>query len=44
MWSARLTAICDPALLTYHAGWAFMACYAQHVSSMLQELMKIGVH
>jgi hypothetical protein len=41
-WSERLAAACDPMLPTYHAGWVFMVRYAQHVSSMLQEVMMIG--
>jgi hypothetical protein len=30
-----VAAIGDPELLTYHAGWALTARYAQHVSSLL---------
>jgi hypothetical protein len=29
---------------TYHAGWAFTACYAQHVSSLLQEVTVTGTY
>jgi hypothetical protein len=43
-WSERLAAACDPALSTYHAGWVFMACYTQHMSSLLQEVTAIGAH
>jgi hypothetical protein len=41
-WSERLAAACDPMLPTYHAGWVFTVRYAQHVSSMLQEVTMIG--
>jgi hypothetical protein len=37
-----MVAACNPARQTYHVGWAFTARYAQHVSSMLQEVMMIG--
>jgi hypothetical protein len=37
-----MAAACNPARQTYHVGWAFTARYAQHVSSMLQEVMMIG--
>jgi cell division protein FtsB len=33
-WSQRLAAVGDPERLAYHAGWAFTARYAQHMSSM----------
>jgi hypothetical protein len=33
-WSERLVAVGDPERSAYHAGWAFTACYAQHMSSM----------
>jgi hypothetical protein len=36
VWSECLAAIDDPELETYHASWPFTACYAQHVSSLLQ--------
>jgi septal ring factor EnvC (AmiA/AmiB activator) len=39
VWSERLSAIGDPEHETYHAGWAFTARYAQHVSALLQEVM-----
>jgi hypothetical protein len=38
VWSERVTAIGDPEFLTHHAGWALTARYAQHVSSLLQEV------
>jgi hypothetical protein len=44
MWSERLAATCDPALPTDHARWAFMTCYAQHVSSQLLEVTTVGAH
>jgi chromosome segregation ATPase len=44
VWSECLAAIGDPECLTYHVGWAIMARYAQHVSSMLQEAMATGTH
>jgi hypothetical protein len=44
MWSERVTAISDPESPTHHAGWAPTARYAQHVSSLLQEVMATGAH
>jgi NADPH-dependent ferric siderophore reductase len=44
VWSERVVAGGDPELLTYHAGWALTARYAQHVSSLLQEVTVTGVH
>jgi hypothetical protein len=44
VWSERVTAISDPKFQTHHAGWALIACYAQHVSSMLQEVTAMGAH
>jgi hypothetical protein len=38
VWSEPVTAISDPESPTHHAGWALTARYAQHVSSMLQEV------
>jgi hypothetical protein len=38
VWSERVAAIGDPKLPFHHAGWAFTACYAQHVNSLLQEV------
>jgi len=43
-WSERLAAACDPAHPTYHAGWAFTARYARHVSSLLREVTTVGEH
>jgi hypothetical protein len=39
-----MTAIGDPEFLTHQAGWALTACYAQHMSSMLQEVIATGAH
>jgi hypothetical protein len=44
VWSERVTAIGDPESSTHHAGWALTACYAQHVSSLLQEVTMMGAH
>jgi cell division protein FtsB len=44
VWSERVAVVGDPELPTYHVGWALMACYAQHVSSLLQEVMATGAH
>jgi hypothetical protein len=44
MWSERVAAIGDPELSTHHAGWALIARYAQHVSSLLQEATVTGAH
>jgi hypothetical protein len=44
VWSERMAAVGDPELLTHHAGWALTACYAQHVSSLLQEVTAMGAH
>jgi hypothetical protein len=44
MWSERVAAVGDPELLAHHAGWALMACYAQHVGSPLQEVTATGSH
>jgi septal ring factor EnvC (AmiA/AmiB activator) len=33
-----LAAVGDPEPSVYHTGWAFTACYAQHMSSMFQEV------
>jgi hypothetical protein len=43
-WSERLAAACNPAHPTYHAVWALTACYAQHVSSLLQGVTTVGAH
>jgi hypothetical protein len=44
VWSERVTAIGDPEFLTHHAGWELTARYAQHVSSLLQEVTATGTH
>jgi hypothetical protein len=44
VWSERVTAISDPEFLTHHAGWALTTRYAQHVSSLLQEITATGAH
>jgi hypothetical protein len=44
VWSERVTAIGDPEFLTHHAGWALTARYAQHMSSLLQEVTATGAH
>jgi hypothetical protein len=44
VWCERVTVISDPEFLTHHAGWALTACYAQHVSSLLQEVTSMGDH
>jgi hypothetical protein len=44
VWSERVAAIGDPKFLTHHAGWTLTARYAQHVSSLLQEVTAMGAH
>jgi hypothetical protein len=44
VWSGRVTAIGDPEFPTHHAGWVLTARYAQHVSSLLQEVTATGAH
>jgi septal ring factor EnvC (AmiA/AmiB activator) len=44
VWSERVATVGDPELPTHHAGWALTARYAQHVSSLLQEVMVTGTH
>jgi hypothetical protein len=44
VWSERVAAIGDPEFPTHHVGWALTACYAQHMSSMLQEVTAMGAH
>jgi hypothetical protein len=44
VWSERMTAINDPEFSTHHASWALTARYAQHVSSLLQEVTATGAH
>jgi hypothetical protein len=44
VWCESVAAISDPESPNHHAGWALTACYAQHVSSLLQEVMATGAH
>jgi hypothetical protein len=44
VWSGHVTAISNPEFPTHHAGWALTARYAQHVSSLLQEVTATGAH
>jgi chromosome segregation ATPase len=44
VWSERVTTISDPEFLTHHGGWALTACYAQHMSFLLQEVTATGAH
>jgi hypothetical protein len=44
VWCERVAAIGDPEPPTHHAGWALTARYAQHVSSLLQEVTATGAH
>jgi septal ring factor EnvC (AmiA/AmiB activator) len=39
-----MTAISDLEFSTHHAGWVLTARYAQHVSSLLQEVTTTGAH
>jgi hypothetical protein len=39
-----MATIGNPELLTHHAGWALTARYAQHMSSLLQEVTATGAH
>jgi hypothetical protein len=41
-WSERLAAVGDPERPTYHTGWAFTARYAQHMSTMFQDVTMTG--
>jgi hypothetical protein len=43
-WSERLAAVGNPERSVYHVGWAFTAHYAQHMSSMFQEVMATGAY
>jgi hypothetical protein len=43
-WNERLATACDTPRQTYHAGWVFMVCYAQHESSLLHEVMTVGAY
>jgi hypothetical protein len=44
VWSERVTAIGDPEFLTHYAGWVLTARYAQHMSSLLQEVTATSTH
>jgi chromosome segregation ATPase len=44
VWSEHVAAVGDPDLPTHHAGWALIARYTQHVSSLLQEATATGAH
>jgi septal ring factor EnvC (AmiA/AmiB activator) len=39
-----LATLGDPERSAYHAGWAFMTCYAQHMRSMFQEVVATGAY
>jgi hypothetical protein len=41
-WRRRMAAACDTTLPTYHEGWAFTAWYAQHMSTILWEVVLVG--
>jgi hypothetical protein len=44
VWSERVATVGDPEFSTHHAGWALTARYAQHMSSLLQEVTATGAH
>jgi hypothetical protein len=44
VWSEHMATVGDPELPTHHAGWVLMARYAQHMSSLLQEVTATGAH
>jgi hypothetical protein len=44
VWSEHIATISDPKLLTHQVGWALTARYAQHLSSLLQEITAMGAH
>jgi hypothetical protein len=44
VWSEHVAAIGNPELPTHHVGRALTARYAQHVSSLLQEVTATGAH
>jgi hypothetical protein len=39
-----VAAVSNPEHSAYHAGWAFTARYAQHMSSMFQEVTTTGAY
>jgi hypothetical protein len=43
-WSKRLATVGDPERSAYHMGWEFKARYAQHMSSMFQEVAATGAY
>jgi hypothetical protein len=43
-WSERLATVGNAKCSAYHAGWAFTARYAQHMSSMFQEVVTTGAY
>jgi chromosome segregation ATPase len=44
VWSERVAAVGDPEFPTHQAGWMLTTRYAQHVSSLLQEVTTTGAH
>jgi hypothetical protein len=44
VWIERVAAVGDLEFPTHHSGWALMAHYAQHMSSLLQEVTATGAH
>jgi hypothetical protein len=42
VWSEHVAAIGDPEFPTHHAGWELTSLYAQHVSSLFQEVTMTG--
>jgi hypothetical protein len=44
VWSECMVTIGDPKLPIHHAGWVLMVRYAQHVSSLFQEVTAMGAH
>jgi hypothetical protein len=44
VWSVHVAVVGDPKHPTHHAGWALMARYSQHMSSLLQEVTETGAH
>jgi hypothetical protein len=44
VWSERVATVGDSEFPTHHASWVLMACYSQHVSSVLQEVTAMGTH
>jgi hypothetical protein len=44
VWSECIAIVGDPEFPTHHAGWVLTARYAQHMSSLLQEVTVMGAH